>query len=81
MIDYYFITEQEVSDELDEPYLITINLDNGKRFTLGRDTKEKAIDTVEFISEAMKGGGNFLSLGYVIIRLDSVSAIALTHQN
>lgn len=81
MIDYYFITDQEVSDELDEPYLITINLDNGKSFTLGRDTKEKAIDTVEFISEAMKGGGNFLSLGYVIIRLDSVSAIALTHQN
>lgn len=81
MSDYRFITEQEVSDELDKPYLITFNMDNGQQFTLGRDTEKEGIDTVEFICEAMNDGSDFFSSGYVIVRLDSITSIALTHQN
>lgn len=81
MSDYHFITEEEVHDELSKPYLITIIMDNGKQATLGRDTEKEAVDTVEFICEAMNYGSVFLSCGHVIVRLDSVSAIALTHQN
>lgn len=81
MSDYQFATDQEITSNLNKPYLILISTVDGKHFYLGRDTKEKAIDTVEFISEAMKGGGNFLSLGYVIVRLDSITSISLKHQN
>lgn len=81
MFDFHFITKQEAYDNLDKPYLITINMANGQQATLGRDTEEGANETVGFIYEAMCDGNNFFSTGYAIIRLDSVSSIALTHQN
>ena len=81
MFDFQFFTAQEVDDNRNKPYLITIHMVNGQEFTLGRDTEKEASDTINEICDFLIDGRALLYAGYVVIKLSSVVSITLTRQN
>lgn len=81
MFDFQFLTDQEIDDILNCPYLITIHLVNGQQFTVGLDTEEKAYSTMELICDSLTNGDKLLYYEYALIKFDSIVSIVLTHQN
>lgn len=81
MFDFRFLTDQEIDDILNCPYLITIHLVNGQQFTVGLDTEEEAVSIGEFICKALTDGEELMYYKYAVIKFDSIASIVLTHQN
>lgn len=81
MSKFDFFTAQEVDDNRNKPYLITIHMVNGQEFTLGRDTEEQASAVIELICNSLTDGEELLYAEYVVIKLSSVVSITFTHQN